>query len=590
MIGYVLLAFIYSFNTPPFEAPDEYYHFAVIAYVARTGALPSDDQPQDQPWRQMVYHAPLYYLLSAGIAAPFDTSDFPSGYPLNPHAQIGVALASNNLNFVEHVNDWEGAALAVRAVRCFSIVLGAVTLISIYALARAVLPDKQEVALLAVLIVMLNPQFLYISGVVSNDNAVTAFATLSLAMLVSIMRRRPTARRVLALAVVMALAALSKASGMTIYALAFPVLLWLWFCRRISWQRVLLYSAAIVLAWALIAGWWYGRNLMLYGEFSAARMVAEATSLRSTIPDVIGELRGLYFSFWGLFGWFNISAPLAFYHWTLLLLGFIVVGVLYGIVRSKARAEDRAVFAVLSLYGVIFIAAWWQFNQMVQAAQGRLWFPLLGVLALGSAWGLSKLPSRTPVLVLLFGIGLGTVSFPFTLLVPAYTPSPQIPVTEWQPPAAAVAMRFQEPWSTDECLILWAVPPEWDHTPDSPINIRLYWQSLCRMTGYWSVFAHFVDTELDQCTPGDNRHVLAQVDTMPEGGRLPFPAFRPGGVVRDTISLYPPANIDLTREWHVQIGLYDAGGTFMRAFVSGTNDNNITVGKCAPESIVLRLP
>jgi 4-amino-4-deoxy-L-arabinose transferase-like glycosyltransferase len=587
--GYVLLALLYSLSTPPFEAPDEYYHFAFIAHVARTGTLPPNDHPLEHAWRQMVYHAPLYYLVSAVIATPFDTSDFPSHYPLNPHASIGVALASDNVNFVAHVDDWHGAALAVRAVRLFSIVLGATTLVGVFALSLALFPKREYVALLAVLVVMLNPQFLYISGVISNDNAVTAFTTLSLALAVHMIRTGATVQRVAVLSLTAACASLSKASGMTFYVAVPFILFWLWRAYGLPLRRAVLYALMIAAVWIVIAGWWYGRNFLLYGDFSAAHMVAAATSLRREIPDLVGELRGLYFSFWGLFGWFNISAPLVFYQWTLMLLGLAFVGLMSCIRRCHPKREDFVVGVALGIHTVIFIAAWWGFNQVVQASQGRLLFPLLGVFAAIVGRGLSRIPKPLS-LGLLVGVGAATASFPFTLLAPAYTPMPQILAASWQPPENAVAMHFREPWNDKECLILWAVPPEWSHQPDAPITIHFYWQSLCQMTGYWSVFVHFVDTARDLCTAGDNSHVLRQVDTMPEGGRLPLPAFHPGDVITDTITLNSPPELDLTREWHVQTGLYDAGGTFMRAFVYGDGDNNITIGRCAPESVVFRLP
>ena len=39
------LAALYSRAVPPFESPDEYYHFASIVFIARTGQLPPTDLP-----------------------------------------------------------------------------------------------------------------------------------------------------------------------------------------------------------------------------------------------------------------------------------------------------------------------------------------------------------------------------------------------------------------------------------------------------------------------------------------------------------------------------------------------------------------
>ena len=74
---YCVLVVYVSGYIPLFEAPDAYYHFAVIEHIARTGQRPPTDQPQDHPWQQMTFHAPLYYYLAAALIAPLDTSDFP---------------------------------------------------------------------------------------------------------------------------------------------------------------------------------------------------------------------------------------------------------------------------------------------------------------------------------------------------------------------------------------------------------------------------------------------------------------------------------------------------------------------------------
>lgn len=598
LLVYAVLAILYSAYTPPFEAPDEYYHFAVIEHLHRAGTLPNSDDV----WRQMRYHAPLYYLIGAALIAPLDTSDFPDAYPLNPHAQIGVALATDNQNFVAHAGSPRTDA-AVRVVRGFSILLGGLTLVSVYALARGVFfAQSSTIFLLAVGIVLFNPQFLFLSGVISNDNLVVALATLCLALLVWAIRRGIITIRVVALiSILAAFASLSKASGLTLYpvlALGMGYACWR---ARSGWRRLLLYALIGVGAWVLIAGWWYWGNFAAYGDFSAATQVAAATGLRGGAPiDLIGELRGLYFSYWGLFGWFNVAPPRLFYDWTLMLIGISVIGLIIRVVSIKlilrrdqvggafaaSRADDVAIFALLVSFAVIVIGAWWQFNTLVMGAQGRLWFPLLGVFAAGLAWGLSVYP-RLLRLMLLAGMALACAVFPFMVLSPAYTPAPPLSA-DWQPPPDALEFRFREPWNEQECLILWATPLEWDG--ESPIRIDLYWQSLCGFSGYWSAFAHFVDLRLEGCVPGDTRYVLAQVDTMPQGGRLPLPAFQPGKVYHDTLWLIPPPDLDLSREWHVQVGLYDAGGTFMRAFISADQTSaDLFIGQCAPETVNYRL-
>jgi hypothetical protein len=191
-------------------------------------------------------------------------------------------------------------------------------------------------------------------------------------------------------------------------------------------------------------------------------------------------------------------------------------------------------------------------------------------LAARSGWGCPR-QVRLPGLVALSGMALAAVGFPFVLVAPAYTPTEQIPVSDWQPPENAVPIDFREPWNEDHCLRLWVVPAEWDRS-NSPIRLRLMWETRCPVGGYWSVFVHFADLSLETCQVGDNRHVLAQYDSMPDGGNLPLPAFRPGHVVQETIEMTPPAGIDYAKAWHLRVGLYDAGDFHPRVRQGGTRE------------------
>ena len=64
----------------------------------------------------------------------------------------------------------------------------------------------------------------------------------------------------------------------------------------------------------LIAGWWYARNLQLYGElFGLNTMVAIAGPRSLSLLDLVPEFDGFRYSYWALFGAVNIvTFPLAY--------------------------------------------------------------------------------------------------------------------------------------------------------------------------------------------------------------------------------------------------------------------------------------
>lgn len=582
LVVYLLLTAAYARAIPAFEAPDEYYHFAMIDHIHRTGWLPSDDGV----YQQMRYHAPLYYLTSALLIAPLDTSSFPDAYPRNPHAQIGVGLATANRNYVAH-GGGSPAAAAIYAVRAYSMALGALTLTGVYALGRALFGARHGTTygLLAALIVMLNPQFLFVSSVITNDALVIALSTLALAVLITALRDGLTPRRLLLLAVLCALASIAKASGLALYpAVAAGALIAGW-RQRIPLRRLTAFALTGAAAFALIAGWWYIGNFVAYGDFSAASLVAAKTGMRGAMSPATSEMGGLYLSFWGVFGWFNLTPPRAFYNWTVLLVAAALFGAGWRVIfrRGPASFAERLTIAsgtlLLGLHAVAVIAAWVQFNQLVMAAQGRLWFPLIGAVGLALAWGLRGLP-RAITAVLLGGLGVAAVAMPLLVIAPAYAPQA---VTAWTPPADAVEMRFEEPGTGVTCVSAWLSPVVWDgdHVGDGVIEVPLHWQSTCAMQGYWSVFVHLIDVSLEICEPPDSAARLAQADTMPQDGRLTFPAMTPGAVYADTLRLPVPDALDRSRTLALNIGLYDAKTGIRPVIRSATLSGPVRLRSCA---------
>jgi len=594
LLAYGLLALLMQAQFPALEAPDAYYHYAVIHHLRQTGDLPPREDAANQPWRQMAYHAPLYYRLAAWLIAPLDVSDFPGHFPLNPHAQIGEPGATENQNIAIVLPDSPGQTpLALTLIRLFSTALGGLTLVSAYALARLCLPQQPGAAPLAAALIGFNPQFVFIHSSISNDPLVIALSTAGLALLIWIVRAGLTPRRVALLALTLAAASLAKASGLALYPVAIVGGLWAAIRQRLSVRRVLLYGALGLGTWALLAGWWYALNWSQTGDPTATAQVAAVTGARGAGPvDWVGELRGLYYSFWGLFGWFNVPAPGFFYGYTLLLIGVGLAGGLLRLARPKAPPRSPLIIGLLLLYTVIVIAAWVRFTLMVPAAQGRLWFPLLPVMGLVLAWGLGVYPRWLRVALVLI-LAAWVVWLSLAIIRPVYAPTPTIAAEDFSPPPDAVAFSVRDPFMEQPCLTLWTRPLAREGS--GPVTVETWWRADCPMPRNWSAFLHLVDVELEACVPGDTAYILAQRDSLPDGGRWAIPALPVGAVLYNPLTLDLPADLDPRRDWHLQTGLYDAvGQTWMRAFITPLADSEalpdgVRIGKCAPETVQLRL-
>ena len=181
---FVLLASLFSFVIPPFEAPDEIWHYAFVQHLVTARALPVAEPNTQALWRQQGTQAPAYYAGAALLTSLIDQSDFPELFArANPHRAIGEPDADINRNYLIHHRQaerfpWRHSVLALHTARLFSVFLGAVTVYAVYRSLRLLLsPDD---ALLGAAFAAFLPQFVFISASVSNDTAINAAAALVL--------------------------------------------------------------------------------------------------------------------------------------------------------------------------------------------------------------------------------------------------------------------------------------------------------------------------------------------------------------------------------------------------------------------------
>jgi hypothetical protein len=179
----ILLMFLglggaYSVVNPLFESPDEVWHYEYVRWLVEGNGLPRPEQVGTAAWHQEGSQPPLYYLAAALITAPIPTDNAAAVIRYNPHAAVGLPDAFGNKNIMLHgaadAWPWRGVTLAAHIARFFSLLLGALTVLSAYGITRAISPGRTATATLASAFVAFNPQFLFISAAVNNDNLVIA--------------------------------------------------------------------------------------------------------------------------------------------------------------------------------------------------------------------------------------------------------------------------------------------------------------------------------------------------------------------------------------------------------------------------------
>ena len=403
LAAFLLVGLLYMWATPVLEASDEPRHFAFAEFISRHWSLPVQVPGEVPPWNQAGSQPPLYYILVAALVAPVDTSDLPKLMQPNPHAIQGDPSAVNNKNRFLHDTagpDLSGAALAVYIARLFSLLLACVSISAVWLAARELAlltgQNPRRLALLAAGLVAFNPQFLFNSASVNNDNLITLLGSLVIWQMLSLLRNGLSPRRSLLLALLLALASISKLSGLLLY---FPVgLAALWLSQRSrKWRELARLALLAGICWPIIAGPWYARNLTLYGEFTGSQTMLDifgrrpAPSLETLLTD---EFRGLRHSYWGIFGGFNISTPATFYMAMDVVTLAGVSGLLLWMWQRRNMPEALILVFLTTLCIALFAGALITWTLQTAASTGRLLFPVSAASGTLLALGLGPLSFR----------------------------------------------------------------------------------------------------------------------------------------------------------------------------------------------------
>ncbi|HIQ04184.1 MAG TPA: DUF2142 domain-containing protein [Anaerolineae bacterium] len=590
-IGLVLLMFLvlgalYGAINPLFESPDEVWHYEYVRWLAEGHGLPVSDLISEQPWHQEGSQPPLYYLMAAALTAPIDTRDAPQVIRYNPHAAIGQAEAFGNRNVMAHTDretfPWRGTVLAAHLARLFSTLLSAATVFCTYLLARTILPGAPDLAAAASAIVAFNPQFLFISASVNNDNLAILAAAVTLLLSVRLLMaggRSPDNTRAswswrwsLALGLVLGVAALSKLSGLVFLPLAALALL------PVAWRRRdpawLIRQGAVVTVMALlVAGWWYLRNWLLYRDpFGLAVMFAvlPARAQGPSLQELIARAQGVWRSSWAVFGWFNVLVPGWVYglYDALALLG--ALGLVIAAIQRR-RVYQRSQWLALGyllLWCLAVLAALIAWSQK-RYPQGRLLFPALPAAATLLALGLSQWTPRRWRSSVLAGIAglmcLLALLIPFRWIAPVYAGPELLPATATLPNPLDVDFGGRIRLRGFEIL-------NWDGNislrPGDALDLRFYWQADVPLTTDYSVYLHLLD---------ENGIIVAQRDSYPAGGNFITSRWTPDVVIPDMHRLRIPLTAPTPCDCRLVVGLYDYK-TGARLPVSGPNATRASDG------------
>ncbi|HVL03699.1 MAG TPA: glycosyltransferase family 39 protein, partial [Acidimicrobiales bacterium] len=344
---------------------------------------------------------------------PDEVTDVPNQMPQHPPLYYGMGAAVLRVADVV-APGWPWAFdRTVALLRLIAVASVAAVPLLAWATARR-LGCPPRAALTAGVLVLAVPQFTHIGSVVNNDAPLMALAAGLFLLAARIVTGDLSRRTAVVTGVVLGLALLTKGFALVLV----PWIAGAYLLAPGARSQVRLVATRV--AWALglamaIGGWWWVRNVVAYGR------VQPGLRLRETAVDVdpspvffltrfTARLAG---SFWGNFGWFEVTLPLlAVVLATLVGTAAIVVAFLRGRVFAVRARLGLLVFPAVAV-GVLVAAN--AFRAYLKtgvpfASQGRYLFPGLVGLVVVAAVGLDQIRRRPtpflPVLALAGAVGM----------------------------------------------------------------------------------------------------------------------------------------------------------------------------------------
>ncbi len=412
VLVFVAVTTFYSWMTPMWEANDEPDHVGSIQIV-HSGRLPAigDNVESAQP--------PLYYAVAAGwqtlLGIPsVDVAPRPDSTPVEADG-LDRYLFAHDYDDAEYT-----AAVRVHLLRMLSVLLGALTVWLTYLVARRAGADRIAAAAVASTVAVW-PKFVVISATVQNDSLATVLCTALIYVVLRWSTETETTRARTVLAASMGV--LAGSAVLTKYTTLPVVGLLLLACLvRAAWGRArgrrvleLLGAGAVGV---LVCGWWFVRNVRLYGDLLADE--ASRRFLAERVPGLVVPVpwtdqerfleelpRALVDTTWYVGGWNQWTIPLG----VSLLLTAVACAGFGGALRVALRhlgspgwraVRSRLLPVVAALCGgaaaVLIIA------RTTTQGQGRYFFTVISVVALCLVVGVRELAadSRTLRIVALW--------------------------------------------------------------------------------------------------------------------------------------------------------------------------------------------
>jgi hypothetical protein len=314
----------------------------------------------------------------------------------------------------------------------------------------------------------------------------------------------------------------------------------------------------------LLCGWWYARNWLLYHDLTGLNMMLDIIGRREPgfgLQDVWAEVEGIRWSYWALFGWFNVPIAGWLYRAYDLLSLIALVGLglfVVRLIRNRCWNQLEAV-AFLFVWLVFSFIALVRWTLATAGSQGRLMYPAISAIAilLVTGW-LALLPRRRVVHSwAIFGIGIVflavAIYVPIFVIGPAYARPPALSPSEVVNQVAhAENVAFE-----DQVTLSGYEVDRQTAEPGSVLWVKACWRGNQEIEADYFVFVQLLM---------NNDLIAAQKDTYHGLGTFPTSLWPAGVAFCDEYPLRIADTVPSPGPGTISIGLYRQTGERLQAY------------------------
>jgi 4-amino-4-deoxy-L-arabinose transferase-like glycosyltransferase len=429
---YLVVLLAYSVLLPTYRGPDEPHHVDLIRLVSQELTYPDWDARRVDPaitesWaivrfgdgsRHLTRDEAPPRLARPSLDELGHTREASHVNQLPQHPPLYYALVGGGTRALESIVPGSPLGSFEREVWVYR-VAGILMLVPlplvIWVTARR-LDLPAPVATAAMLLPLAVPQVTYMGAVVNNDSLLLLLAWLHMPLIIRIADGDLRPRVALLTGILTGLALLTKGNALVLPILGFAAIGIGWRRLRTSHghgEQALGASAIYGLTSMALGGWWWVRNVVLFGQLAPSTEYDRLGVAEGFTPD-IGEFLHAWayrtnMRFWGDFGWRGFALPLP---WIVVAVATIVaLGVLLLAFLRRPFGVDLTTRALLLAPWMLFAAfaainAWRLYSRSGETPllQGRYWFGgMVGIallIALGAGIAMGRRFRALPVLAM----------------------------------------------------------------------------------------------------------------------------------------------------------------------------------------------